>query len=110
MVRQGLFLQFLLDLQYFFINTRLYYTHGLKYGLQEEFQYCAGFSLNVSQYRTVAFISLFFFFFFPWFEGFCQLEMEKLLKCFKGGCMVKANLILNFCKLEILKNVFCISE
>lgn len=81
MVRQGLFLQFLLDLQYFFINARLYYTHGLKYGLQKEFQYCAGFCLNVSQYRTVAFICLFFF--FPDLRGFVNLKWRSYLNALK---------------------------
>lgn len=67
MVRQGLFLQFLLDLQYFFINTRLYYTHGLKYGLQKEFQYCAGFN-------TGLWPSFVFFFFFHDLRGFVNLK------------------------------------
>lgn len=88
MVRQGLFLQFLLDLQYFFINTRLYYTHGLKHGLQEEFQYCAGSSMNVSQYRTVAFICLFFFLFFLYFffsdlRGFVNLKWRSYLNALR---------------------------
>lgn len=60
---------------------------------------------NVFQCKTVAFVCPFCY----RFEGVFLLEI-KTCESFKGSCMLKPNLVLNFCKLDILKNVFCIPE
>lgn len=80
MVRQGLFLQFLLDLQYFFINTTLYYTHGLKYGLQYGRTSILCWILRECiPVQDCGLHFSFFLFFFPDLRGFVNLKWRSYL-------------------------------
>lgn len=107
MVRQVPFLQFILDLKYFLL-TQSCIVPWTKIWTAERISILCWVLPECILVQDCGLHLSFFFFFFSDLRGFVNLEV--LHKSFKGGCILKPNLVLNFCKLEIFKNVFCIPE